>query len=428
MISDTKKANMKIIKRIRICIIVMLGLSIATIAYLNTGISAGESGKRIVSIVMSLILVFNAVLIFNLMSKYLSKSIFLLKDIFSKGSSGDLEMRFPVKAGAKDEFNELGVLLNNFMDKVHDAIKEVTDVAHNLGASSEEVSITISHFAENSQSQAASSEEMTAAMEEISAGVDNVSENARFQYDKFKDFISIMEELSEMINSMADMLANAQELSKRVSVQAKSGNESLNMMDTMMSQVTESSRKVSEIIDIIDTVSDKINLLSLNAAIEAARAGESGRGFAVVADEISKLAEQTAASISDIDLLIKKNNEEIVAGMRNVGDTVSNIGGIIEGVESINEMMDSIYANMGMQQTTNDLVNSTTEELRVRSEEVKNALEEQKIAISEVMKSITNNNDLIQSSAAGAEEMNANAGNLSSMAESLLAKVGLFNV
>lgn len=112
--------------------------------------------------------------------------------------------------------------------------------------------------------------------------------------------------------------------------------------------------------------------------------------------------------------------------MQNVVDTVDNIGAVIAGVESINEMMNMLYSDMGKQQSANNSVNENAEELRMRSDEVRSASEEQKTAVN--VKSITNINDLIQTSAAGSEEMNANAGKLSSMSENFMPKVSFFKV
>ena len=195
-----------------------------------------------------------------------------------------------------------------------------------------------------------------------------------------------------------------------------------------MTRISESSQKVTEIIEIINDISERINLLALNAAIEAARAGDAGRGFAVVADEISKLADQTATSISDINSLIKDNNDEINNGMNNVVDTVGSLGRIIERVESVSNMIDKIFSSMEKQQLTNEDVNRSADELIVRSEEVRNATEEQRHAVGEIMKSITTINGLTQSSAAGAEEMTSNATKLASMAENLRNRVNFFRV
>ena len=62
-----------------------------------------------------------------------------------------------------------------------------------------------------------------------------------------------------------------------------------------------SAQKIKAATDIIASIAEETNLLSLNASIEAARAGEQGRGFAVVASQIQKLAEQPNDSAKQID-------------------------------------------------------------------------------------------------------------------------------
>ena len=382
----------------------------------------------IISLAISIVLIVIVLLIPFFLARNLSRSLSFFREIFSKGASGDLNVRYPVSEESKEEINNLGIFFNKFVEKVGRLIKEVVDTSNELSVSSEELSSAISSFSQNMQGEAAATEQVTATMEEISAGIDNVSDNARFQYDKLNESMNIMKELSEMIKSMSLDISEALGLSMEISEQANAGNESLNRMNKSMSKITESSSKVTDIVKIIDGISVNINLLSLNAAIEAARAGEAGRGFAVVAGEISKLADQTASSINDINTLIKENTDEITSGMKNVSDTVKSISRIIGGVKSIVGMMNSLHSNMEKQQLKKELVNRSSEEVRIRSEEVRTATDEQKNAVAEMMKSITNINDLTQSSAAGAEEMTANATGLASMADLLKDRISFFNV
>ncbi|MBN2041614.1 MAG: methyl-accepting chemotaxis protein [Spirochaetes bacterium] len=387
-------------------------------------IDNAQKSTAVILLISLIISIFIAVLI----SRKIFGSLAFFNNIFKKGSSGDLDARYPVKSNVNDEISSLGQMFNNFIQKVKEVIQEVVDVSGDLSVSSEELSATTTIFSENSQNQAASSEEITATMEEVSAGINNVSNNAQYQYEKLNEVISHVDELSKIINSTAEQVSEAQKQSEQITEEAKTGNESLNLMNESMTEITNSSEEVSDIIEIIVGISNKINLLSLNAAIEAARAGDAGRGFAVVSDEISKLADQTAASINNIAALIEKNNTEIESGMKNVTSTISSITKIIKGVELIDTMMNTIITNVKKQQSTNDLVNASIYELKDRSDEVTRATEEQGVASGEIMKSISNINDIIQTGASGAEEISANVDKLSQMAENLRNKISFFKV
>lgn len=83
-------------------------------------------------------------------------------------------------------------------------------------------------------------------------------------------------------------------------------------------QFEKDAQNLAEIANLIDEISDRVNLLSLNASIEAARAGDAGRGFAVVAQEIGKLAVESLASTAKIRNLVKS----LIRSSQEIGTTI----------------------------------------------------------------------------------------------------------
>ncbi len=298
-------------------------------------------------------------------------------------------------------------------------LDSVQDTSIQLASSSSELSTTSEAFAGNSQNQAASAEEMTATIEEISAGIENIADNVAFQNESMESLIEKMQEFSGIIKEVRNSIVEMLKLSEGITEYATSGDRNLKQMNESIDTISNSSGEMNNIIKIINDISDKINLLSLNAAIEAARAGDAGRGFAVVADEISKLADKTAESANDISNLISSNDKEINGGKENVTDTVETIKKILVGVNCIYEKMDNINEQMNLQLNANSIINKEAENVKTKSDEIKTASEEQKIASTEIVKSISQINDLSQSNASGSIEISGSSQGILEMSEKL---------
>ncbi len=309
-------------------------------------------------------------------------------------------------------------------EQLADLMQSVKEQVGSLSNSSSEMSLVSEEFAKNSQNQAAFIEEVTSTVEEVSGAVEQVSNNVEVQYDSIEKLFHMMtglsESLSEMENSHVEVLKANQEISSIV----KSGEDSLAGMNRSMERIFESSREMGSIIGIINDISDKTNLLSLNAAIEAARAGDAGKGFAVVADEIAKLAERTARSIREIEGHIAANNGEIGEGRTSIENVTEKMKVIIGGVEMINGKIGVMARNMGRQREKNGEMEAEIGYTKARMDDIKRATGELKTVIEEISKSIVSMNDLIQSNASASEEVASSASAVSSVSLVLQSKVG----
>lgn len=132
------------------------------------------------------------------------------------------------------------------------------------------------------------------------------------------------------INSLAHDLSNSlQEISKVVNQISNDIQELVNSNTKILqaAQTTkEETEKTDEILNFVNNIAKKTNLLGLNASIEAARIGKQAGGFDVIANEIRQLSMTSNDSMKEIEVILKQVKELV----NNLVENVSHIGIIFQ--------------------------------------------------------------------------------------------------
>ena len=180
----------------------------------------------------------------------------------------------------------------------------------------------------------------------------SVQEIAGNQTESAENLNRIIGNLIDSIEREALIASKAEEISTTMTHTVRSGGDDISKTIALISAVEQLSGQISEIIAVIDNITELTNLLAMNAAIEAAHAGDAGKGFAVVAGEIQKLSKETSKSSGKISDLVKNVSSAII-------DMTSNAENASEGLKAI---MDSVHR-------TEDIVKDITGAIKQQSEE-----------------------------------------------------------
>src|SRR4030095_10335176 len=206
------------------------------------------------------------------------------------------------------------------------AIQGVANNAETLAAASEEASASINETSASIEevtaqidSLAATIEQNGASTEQLARSVQSVAQSGQKISDAASSTANSALQLERASQSVSELAKKAEEITRRARQEGQDGagsvqrsmqgftrvKDSMSHSTAVIREMGKRANDISSIVDTINLIAERTNLLSLNASIEAARAGDAGRGFAVVAEEIRNLADRSAKATADIAAIVK---------------------------------------------------------------------------------------------------------------------------
>ncbi|WP_010322294.1 methyl-accepting chemotaxis protein [Marinobacterium stanieri] len=268
-------------------------------------------------------------------NKKLNDSIIQLIQSVFKISQKDLTVRVPV---AEDITGAIADSINQLTDSIENVLHEVSGVTSEVNSTSmqlQEQSETVLFQAGKEQEQ----------INETLKGLDSAI--------KAMGLIAKLASVSNSTSQKAIVTSeNAKESVTATVASINKIRETIHEAEKRIKRLGERSQEIGGIISLINNISERTHILSLNASMHAASAGEAGRGLMVVVDEVQRLSENSREATAEIENLV--NNIQL-----ETADTIHVINTAIEDVVTGTRLAEQAGERMEQtRDTTQSLVES----------------------------------------------------------------------
>ena len=321
-------------------------------------------------------------------------SIRHIHDTMVEIANGGGDLTRKIKIEGNDEVAETAEAFNRFLDHLRSMFVRIDQESVQLTTGVKDIHGVVELLSGDSQRLAELTAENAAAIEQITVSISHLADNSNDADTLIKGTDALSQESVAAVRGVAD--------------EASQSARDVEQLSAVLDGLNHRAQEISGIIQVIKEIADQTNLLALNAAIEAARAGEQGRGFAVVADEVRKLAERTSRATEQITGMIEGVGEETRKAVDNMQNTLDKVRG---GAEHSTEAAEKITV---IRQSMNDVV-AKIEEIALSTKEQLSATTSMAQAAEKITNQTHHSDSALQRAAEEVRKLNALAVSLRSL-------------
>ncbi len=256
---------------------------------LHVGLDVTPIGRQTRSTVMRVVVIFLVFILIGaaiaiLAGQLLVRPLYTLMRVSNEVSAGNLRVQANVET--RDEFSVFGASLNGMVGSLRKIVGGVRSATTRVSEAAADIVMS-------SKAQESGVSEQTASIDEVTHSMEALTSTAHAIAGRSQDLASLGQRMSDQLRGAQEAVEAARSAMREIS-------ERNDMVSARVQELYEHSRAIISVIDIIESISDRLDLLALNAALEGARAGDVGKGFSLVAQEMRRLAESVMSSTREV--------------------------------------------------------------------------------------------------------------------------------
>ena len=242
--------------------------------------------------------------------------------------------------------------VNMLTDATASALRDVQGVAMEVAASSERMRDSSLALSDQAHTDREAIMDMTRDIEQAATLMQRVAdlaeESRQAAGQATSATVSALQSVTTTVGEMGGIRTSIGEMEKRIK------------------RLGERSQEISQIVTVINSLSERTHVLALNASMQAAMAGEAGRGFAVVTEEVQRLADASRSATLQIAQLAQniqlETSETVAALNRTVAEVVE---GSVTAEASGSQMRATEAATASLANAVQRIANESAQQLEL---------------------------------------------------------------